>query len=127
LSIVGGHYRHGLRRLLPRATDEQGRVATPLELLFDLTFVASFAVAGGELAHGMADGHWPSATIAFVFAMFAVVWAWISVSWFASAFDNDDWLFRVLTLLQMAGVIVLACGLPALFASIEARRFSTTG
>lgn len=119
MSIVGGRYRHGLRRLLPRAIDEKGRAATPLELLFDLTFVASFAVAGNELAHGIADGHWVTAMIAFVFAIVAVVWAWISVSWFASAFDNDDWLFRVLTLVQMAGVIVLAVGLPPLFASIE--------
>ncbi|BDV29581.1 low temperature requirement protein A [Microbacterium terricola] len=120
MSIVGGGYRHGLRRLRPRPTDEGGRAATPLELLFDLTFVASFAVAGTELAHGIADGHAGAATVAFLFAMFAVVWAWISVSWFASAFDNDDWLFRVLTMVQMTGVIVLAIGLPPLFASIEA-------
>ena len=93
LSIVGGRDRHGLRRLMPRATDERGRAATPLELLFDLTFVASFAVAGTELAHGIAEGHWATTTVAFVFAIFAVVWAWINVSWFASAFDNDDWLF----------------------------------
>lgn len=113
-----GRYRHGLRRLIPRATEEHGRTATPLELLFDLTFVASFAVAGDEFAHGIAEGHWATATVALVFSMFAVVWAWISVSWFASAFDNDDWVCRLLTMVQMAGVIVLAVGLPALLASI---------
>ena len=123
MSIVGGRYRHGLRRLLPRATDEVGRAATPLELLFDLTFVVSFAVAGTELAHGIAAGHWGTATVAFVFVMFAVVWAWINVSWFASAFDNDDWLYRVLTMVQMTGVIVLAIGLPPVFASIEGGGF----
>ena len=119
MSIIGGRYRHGLRPLVPRSTDERGRVATPLELLFDLTFVASFGVAGNELAHGIAVGHALTATTAFVFAMFSIVWAWISVSWFASAFDNDDWLHRVLTLVQMAGVIVLAIGLPPQFASID--------
>ena len=34
---------------------------------------------------------------------------------FASAFDTDDWLYRVLTILQMGGVLVLASGLPAMF------------
>lgn len=118
MSIVSGRYRHGLRRMAAREVDETGRAATPLELLFDLTFVAAFGVAGSELAHGIAAGHWPQATVAFVFAMFSLVWAWINVTWFASAFDNDDWLYRVLTMVQMAGVIVLAIGLPALFASI---------
>jgi len=118
VSIVSGRYRHGLRRMAAREVDETGRAATPLELLFDLTFVAAFGVAGSELAHGIAAGHWPQATVAFVFAMFSLVWAWINVTWFASAFDNDDWLYRVLTMVQMAGVIVLAIGLPALFASI---------
>jgi hypothetical protein len=27
--------------------------------------------------------------------MVAAVWAWINFTWFASAFDNDDWLFRI--------------------------------
>ena len=119
MSIVGGRYRHGLRRVIARRTDEAGRAATPLELLFDLTFVAAFGVAGNELAHGIALGHWGTATVAFTFAMFAVVWAWVNVTWFASAFDNDDWLHRLLTMVEMTGVIVLAIGLPPLFASIE--------
>jgi low temperature requirement protein LtrA len=119
VSIVGGRYRHGLRRVIARRTDEPGRAATPLELLFDLTFVAAFGVAGNELAHGIALGHWATATVAFTFAMFAVVWAWVNVTWFASAFDNDDWLHRLLTMVEMTGVIVLAIGLPPLFASIE--------
>jgi low temperature requirement protein LtrA len=119
VSIVAGHYQHGLRRLVARQTDEPARGATPLELLFDLTFVAAFGVAGEQLAHGIVVGHWQTATVAFVLAMLAVVWAWINVSWFASAFDDDDWLFRLLTLVQMTGVIVLAIGLPALFVSIQ--------
>ena len=57
--------------------------------------------------------------------MFAVVWAWINVTWFASAFDNDDWLYRLLTMVQMTGVIVLL-GLPPLFSSIVEARCSTT-
>lgn len=119
MSFVDGRYRHGLRRLDARRVDEPGRAATPLELLFDLTFVAAFGVAANQLAHGIVVGHWESATFSFFVAMFAIVWAWINVSWFASAFDNDDWLYRLLTVVQMIGVIVLAIGLPPLFASIE--------
>lgn len=33
----------------------ESRAASPLELLYDLTFVAAFGVAGSELAHGMLD------------------------------------------------------------------------
>lgn len=112
------YYRHGLRRMTGRDRDDTHRGATPLELLFDLTFVAAFGVAGNQLAHGIAEQHIAGAVTGFLFAMFAIVWAWINYSWFASAFDTDDWLFRLLTMLQMVGVIVLAIGLPAMFASI---------
>ena len=44
--------------------------------------------------------------------MFAVVWAWINFTWFASAYDTDDWVYRVMTMVQMVGVIILALGLP---------------
>ena len=30
-----------------------------------------------------------------------------------------DWMYRLLTMLQMVGVIILALGLPAMYASIE--------
>jgi Bacterial low temperature requirement A protein (LtrA) len=40
-------------------------------------------------------------------------------SWFSSADDTDDWSFRVVTIVQMVGVLVLATGLPRMFASIE--------
>jgi low temperature requirement protein LtrA len=53
-----------------------------------------------------------------VFATFAVAWAWINYSWFASAYDTDDWVFRLATMVQMVGVIVLALGLEPAFASV---------
>ncbi|WP_219844609.1 MULTISPECIES: low temperature requirement protein A [unclassified Microbacterium] len=102
-----------------RDSTESHRAATPLELLFDLTFVAAFGVAGNALASSIAHGDILAGIGAFAFAMVAIIWAWINYSWFASAFDTDDWLFRVLTMVQMAGVIVLAIGLPTMFASIE--------
>lgn len=120
----GGHggadaLHHHRRRMGGRDPHEAHRVATPLELLFDLTFVAAFAVAAGQLAHMLAAGHVIAALIAFGIAAFAICWAWINFAWFASAFDTDDWLFRLLTMVQMAGVLLLSIGLPALFASVE--------
>ena len=111
---------HRRRRLIGRDPDEAHRSSTPLELLFDLTFVVAFGIAADELAGYLADGQiWP-AIGAFVFATFAVSWAWINYSWFASAYDNDDWVFRLATMVQMVGVIVLALGLEPAFASIVA-------
>ncbi|MET0457977.1 MAG: low temperature requirement protein A [Ilumatobacteraceae bacterium] len=98
---------------------EAHRVATPLELLYDLTFVVAFGAAGNEAAHYVAEGHWRTALIGFTFAMFAVSWAWIQNTWFASAYDNDDWLYRLLTMVQMIGVLVLAVGLPPMFESVD--------
>jgi low temperature requirement protein LtrA len=113
-------YEHGLRRMAGRRVDGSHRAATPLELLFDLTFVAAFGVAGSEFAHGIVLGHGAAAVGGFAFAMAAIIWAWINYTWFASAFDTDDWLFRVMTMVQMTGVIILAIGIPPMFASIDA-------
>lgn len=112
-------YTHGLRRMTGRTATGDHRPATPLELLFDLTFVAAFGVAGNELAHGIAVGHGGAAIGGFAFAMGAIIWAWINYSWFASAFDTDDWVFRITTMVQMSGVIILAIGIPPMFASID--------
>ena len=111
---------HGLRLMSGRDPDEQHRVATPLELLYDLTFVVAFGVAGDQFAHLMAEGHFASGLIGFGFAIFAVCWCWMNFSWFASAYDTDDWVFRVATMVQMVGVIILALGLPQVFHSIDA-------
>ena len=110
---------HRLISMSGRDPNESHRTATPLELLFDLTFVVAIGQASSELAHLLADGHTASALLAFAFCMFAICWAWINFSWFASAYDTDDWFFRVTTMVQMIGVLVLALGLPAVFDSID--------
>ena len=110
---------HHARPMGGRDPSEANRIATPLELLFDLTFVISFGVAASQLAHALGEGHYGTGLLGFGFASFAVCWAWINFSWFASAYDTDDWIFRVVTMVQMIGVLVLAIGLPRLFASIE--------
>lgn len=110
---------HHLRRMSGRDPHETHRVASSLELLFDLTFATCFAFAATQLAHALAAGHYSTALIGFGFASFCICWAWTNFSWFASAYDTDDWIFRITTMVQMAGVLVLAIGLPRLFSSIE--------
>lgn len=102
-----------------RNPHELHRVATPLELLFDLTFATSFSLAAAQFAEAIAAGDYAAALLGFGFASFAICWAWINFSWFSSAYDTDDWIFRLVTMLQMVGVLVLAIGLPRMFASIE--------
>jgi len=110
---------HGLLVMSGRDPAEAHRVATPLELLFDLTFVVAFGVAASELAHLLAEGHVRTGLIGFGFSIMLVCWAWVGFSWFASAYDTDDWVYRLLTMLQMVGVIILALGLPPMYASID--------
>jgi low temperature requirement protein LtrA len=110
---------HRLTRMLGRDPGEPHRAVTPLELLFDLTFVVAFGIAGNELAHFLAEDHLAAGIGGFLFAVFAISWAWINFSWFASAYDTDDWPFRLLTMVQMVGVLILALGLPVMFDSLE--------
>jgi len=118
---------HRRRRLSGRDPHEPHRAATPLELLYDLTFVVAFGQAANELAHYVAEDHVRTGLIGFGFATFAVGWAWIQYSWFASAYDRDDWVCRVTTMVQMVGVLILALGLPEMFASVDEGRVLDNG
>jgi low temperature requirement protein LtrA len=114
-----GEPTHRLRRMSGRDPQEANRTSTPLELLFDLTFVIAFGAAASELARALAAGHVLAGITSFIFVTFAVCWAWINFSWFASGYDTDDWVYRLMTMLQMVGVIILALGIPPVYASIE--------
>src|ERR1700692_98019 len=105
--------------MVGRDPHEEHRVATPLELLFDLTFATCFSFAASQFATELAEGRYAAAALGFGFASVAICWAWINFSWFSSAYDTDDWLFRLVTMVQMIGVLVLAAGVPRMFASIE--------
>ncbi len=112
-------HAHHVSRMSGRDPHQGHRAATPLELLFDLTFVISFGLAASQLAHLLAEGHFSAGLIGFGFASFSICWAWVNFSWFASAYDTDDWVFRIVTMVQMAGVLILAIGLPPMFESID--------
>lgn len=109
--------RHRMRPLRGRDPDERGRTTTPLELLFDLTFVVAFAAASDQLAEQLGHGVvWP-ALGAYAFAIWAVSWAWLGFTWFVSAYGTDDVLLRLATIAQMIGVLILVYGLPVSFES----------
>src|SRR5579875_2209896 len=104
-----------MRRMSGRDPSETHRAATPLELLFDLTFVVAVAQSGLELRHTQELGQAGHAVAGYAVVFFGLWWAWVNFTWFASAYDTDDVLYRLLTLLQMAGVLVYAAGIPAAF------------
>jgi low temperature requirement protein LtrA len=95
----------------PRDPSEAHRASTPLELFFDLTFVAAVASAGTGLEEGLVGGDARHVLIVFPLVFFAIWWAWMNFTWFASAYDVDDVAYRVAVLVQMTGVLILAAGI----------------
>ena len=101
--------------MVGRDPGEPHRAATPLELLFDLCFVVAIAQLGLQLHHSEAESHAIDALPAYMVVFFCIWWAWMNFTWFASAYDTDDVPYRLLTLLQIAGVLVIAAGVPSAF------------
>jgi low temperature requirement protein LtrA len=103
------------RPMTGRDRDEEHRASTPLELLFDLCFVVAVAGAASSLHHGLAEGRLGHALLGYLTVFFAIWWAWMTFTWFASAYDTDDVAYRLLTFVQMTGALVLAAGVPRAF------------
>ena len=118
-SEVREQLRHRLRPLTGLVRPGADRQVTPIELLYDLTYVIAFAAAAEELAAAFGSGHFTAGIGAYLFAIFAISWAWLNFTWFTSAYGNDDALFRVATIVQMVGVVVLIFGLPQSFHDAE--------
>ncbi|MFC4585957.1 low temperature requirement protein A [Sphaerisporangium corydalis] len=115
---AGGRIAGPARRfaLMPaRDPSEPHRASTPLELLFDLVFVVAVAQAASSLHHAIIEGHALTGLLSFVAVYFAIWWAWMNWTWFASAFDNDDVIFRLVTFVQMFGALILAAGVSDAF------------
>ncbi|GLI01569.1 membrane protein [Phytohabitans aurantiacus] len=102
--------------MVARHANEPHRVATPLELFFDLCFVVAVAQAAAALHHDIAEDHIAHSVPAYLAVFFAIWWAWMNFTWFASAYDTDDVIYRVTTLVQITGALVLAAGVPRAFA-----------
>lgn len=123
MSIPGTDRSHRLRRMTGRDPHEAHRAATPLELLYDLTLVVAFSLAGSQFAHALVEDHVVQGLLGFSVAMFAITLAWINFSWFASAYDTDDAFMRLATLVQMVGVLVIGLGLHDVFVGFQHGEF----
>ena len=110
-----GPTRAFLAPMRARASDEPHRVSTPLELFFDLCFVVAVAQASALLHHAISENHAPEGVRSYLMVFFAIWWAWMNFTWFASAFDTDDVVYRLTTLVQIAGALVLAAGIAPAF------------
>lgn len=104
-----------LVRMRPRDPHEPHRAASSLELFFDLVFVVAVSIASVQLHHALTESHVLEGVGRFAVVFFAIWWAWMNFTWFATSFDTDDWLYRVLTIVQMSGVLILAAGIPPMF------------
>jgi len=96
--------------MLARDPHEPHRAASSLELLFDLVFVVAVSQASGALHHLWEEQHFAAGLAAYAMVFFAILNAWINFTWFASAYDTDDWLYRLTTFVQMAGALTIAAG-----------------
>lgn len=110
--IVGRPWR---RRMEARDPAERHRVASSLELFFDLCFVVAVGADAARLEHALAEGHVASGVAAFLVIFAAINWSWLNYAWFASAYDTDDTYYRLATMVVMAGALVLSAGVPRAF------------
>ena len=105
----------GLRLAVPmtaRDPAESERAATPLELFFDLVFIVAVAKAVEGLHSGLSRGVVGDSVVYFLLGFFALWWAWMNFTWFASAYDLDDIAYRLSMFVAMTGALILAAGLP---------------
>lgn len=117
VSEIDRAVRLRLTRMVPRRPDEPGRVASTLELFFDLVFVIGVSATATQLHHAMSAGEWAHGLVTYAMVFFAIWWAWMNFTWFGTSFSTDDWLYRVVTIVQMGGVLVLAAGVGPAFRS----------
>ncbi len=99
------------RPMLPRRADESHRASTPLECLFDLCFVVAVSRAGASLEELVGHDEVGGAIVSYGMIFFAIWWAWMNFTWFASAYDNDDVPYRISVLVQIVGSLILAAGI----------------
>jgi low temperature requirement protein LtrA len=59
--------------------------------------------------------HVAAGLVGYIMAFFAIWWAWMNFTWFASAYDSDDVWYRIAVLVQITGALILAAGIPDLF------------
>jgi low temperature requirement protein LtrA len=75
----------------------------------------------GGLHHAAANDHLGDGVLGYAMVFFAIWWAWMNFTWFASAYDTDDIPYRLTTLVQIAGALILAAGVPVPWTATTSR------
>ncbi|MCW1249328.1 low temperature requirement protein A, partial [Acaricomes phytoseiuli] len=114
MSSAGQNTLGVLPRMIRRDPREPHRTASPLELFFDLVFVVAVSKASAGLFSLESSGNFGIGLAGYFMAFFAIWWAWMNFTWFATSYDTDDWFYRLLTVVQMGGALTLAAGIPRL-------------
>ena len=83
---------------------EKERDVSWLELFYDLVFAAAIAQLGQNLSHNLSVQGFVEYVVLFVI----ICWAWTGATFYATRFETDDLVHRILILLQMAGAVSLA-------------------
>ena len=102
-----GHHRTDKRWLRPpvlRLVDREHRTATWLELFFDLCLVAAIAALGVDLH---SDQTWEG-YLRFAGLFVPIWWSWMGITWYATAFDTDDVIYRLSLLVSMLAIVAIA-------------------
>lgn len=87
------------------------RHATWTELFFDLIFVVAIAKAAHVLVY-VSDGQIKALTyVKYLLIMVPLWWAWTGATLYANRFDQDDFIQRMLSFLQMFMVIIMAANI----------------
>jgi low temperature requirement protein LtrA len=88
---------------------EKRRSATWLELFYDLVFVVAVAQLSQRLSHhiSLID------LMKFVGLFIPIWWAWVGHTVYATRFDTDDIVHRLLTLLIMFAGVIMAIYVPS--------------
>jgi low temperature requirement protein LtrA len=55
------------------------------------------------------------AVISYLAVFFAIWWAWMNFTWFASAYDPDDVPYRLAVFVELTGALILAAGVQRAF------------
>lgn len=100
-----------IRPVVARDPNEHHRAATPLELLYDLVLVIAVAAAAAGLHHAVNENHVGQGVFFYLFVFWTLWWPWVNFTWFSSAYDNDDAYHRCLVFVQMVGALITAVGI----------------
>jgi low temperature requirement protein LtrA len=114
-TLRGAIHPHLATPMRGRDPTEEGRASTPLELFFDLVVVVAVALAADRLHHAIVEGLGVASLVSYLLVFIAIWLAWVNFTWFASAYDTDDVVYRLGVLVIMTGALVLAAGVPRIF------------